>query len=62
MVILLENQNIKTFFQKTMFPNWSEEVFIIKKVKNTAPRIYIISDLKGEIIVGTFYNENAKNK
>ena len=61
-MILLENQNIKTFFQKTMFPNWSEEVFTIKKVKNTGPRIYIISDLKGEVIVGTFYNENAKNK
>ena len=45
-----------------MFLNWSEEVFIIKKVKNTGPRIYIITDLKGEVIVGTFYNENAKNK
>ena len=55
-MILLENQNIKTFFQKTMFPNWSEEGFIIKKVKSTGPRIHIISDLKGEVIVGTFYN------
>ena len=53
---------MKTFFQKTMFPNWSEEVFMIKKVKSTGPRIYIISDLKGEVIVETFYNENAKNK
>ena len=29
-------------------PNWSEEVFVIKKVKNTVPWIYVINDLNGE--------------
>ena len=39
---------------KGYIPNWSEEVFVIKKV---------ISDLKGEEIVGTFYEkELQKNK
>ena len=28
--------------------------FLIKKVKNTVPWKYVISDLKGEEIVGTF--------
>ena len=32
-------------------PNWSEGVFI-KKVKNTVPWAYIVSDLNGEEIVG----------
>ena len=29
-------------------PNWSEEIFIIKKVKNTVPWTYVIDDLNGE--------------
>ena len=37
-------------------PNWSEEVFIIKNVKNTVPWRYVINDLNGEII-GTFYEK-----
>ena len=36
-------------------PNWSEENFIIKKVKNAVPWTYDISDLKGEEIIGTFF-------
>ena len=54
LVIWLEYQNIKNIFAKGYVPNCSEEVFLIKIVKNTVPWIYIISDLKGEEIVGTF--------
>ena len=36
-------------------PNWSEEVFVIKKFKNTVPWTYVINDLNGEEIIGTFY-------
>ena len=39
------------------FPNWSEEVFVITKVKNTVPWRYVISDLKGEEFVRTFYKK-----
>ena len=38
----------KNFFAKEYTPNWSEEIFIIKKIKNTVPWTYIISDLKNE--------------
>ena len=38
-------------------PNWSEEVFVIKKVKNTVPWTYVIKDLNGEEIIGTFYEK-----
>ena len=44
----------KNIFPKGSNPNWSEEVFVIKKVKNTVPWTYVISDLNGEDIVGTF--------
>ena len=37
--------------------NCSEEVFVIKKVRNTFPWTYVISDLKGEEIVGKFYEK-----
>ena len=36
----------KNIFAKGYTPNWSEEVFVIKEVKNTVPWTYIINDLK----------------
>ena len=45
----------KNIFAKEYMPNWSEEVFIIKKVKNTVPWTYVINELSGEEIIGTFY-------
>ena len=38
----------KNIFTKSSFPNWSEEVFVIKKFKNTVPWTCFISDLEGE--------------
>ena len=40
---------------KGSVPNWSDEVFVIKKVKNSVPLTNVISDINGEEIVGTFY-------
>ena len=54
LVILLKYQNVKTFLQKAILQNWSQEVFVIKKVKNTVPWTYVISDLKGEEVFGMF--------
>ena len=45
----------KNVFAKGYVPNWSEEGFVIKIVKNTVPWTYIFSDLNGEQLVGTFY-------
>ena len=47
----------KSIFAKGYMPNWSEEVFVYKKVKNTVPWTYIIYDLNGEGIKGTFYEK-----
>ena len=49
----------KNIFAKGYRPNWSEEVFLIKKVKNTVPRTYIINDLNGEEIIRTFYEKKT---
>ena len=42
-------------------PNWSEEIFIIKKIKNTVLWTYVLNGLNGEEIIGTFY-ENELQK
>ena len=47
----------KDIFAKGCTPNWSEEVFVIKKVKNTVSRTYVTNNLKGEKIIGTFYEK-----
>ena len=45
----------KNVFAKGYFPNCSEEVFVVSKIKNTVPWIYTINDLNGEEITGSFY-------
>ena len=44
----------KNIFAKGYTPNRSEEVFVIKKVKNIVLWKYFISGLKGKKTVGTF--------
>ena len=44
----------KNIFAKGYMPNWSEEIFVINKIKNTVPWTYVINDLNGEEIIGTF--------
>ena len=51
----------ENIFAKGYTPNWSEEIFVIKKDKNTVPRTYVINDLNEEEIVGKFY-ENELQK
>ena len=50
----------KNIFAKGYMPNWSEEIFIIKKIKNTVPWTYVINDLNGEEIIGTFYEKELQ--
>ena len=45
----------KDVFAKGYTPNWSEEIFIIKEVKDTVPWTYSISDINNEKILGSFY-------
>ena len=42
----------KSIFAKGYTPNWSE---VVSKIKNTVPWIYVINDLNGEEITGSFY-------
>ena len=50
----------KSTFAKGYTPNWSEEVFVIKKNKNTVPWTYVIDDRNGEEITGTFFEKELQ--
>ena len=49
--------NYKNISAKCYTPNWSEEAFVIKEIKNTVPWTYVINDVNGEEIIGTFYEK-----
>ena len=50
----------KNIFAKGYTPNWSEEVFIITKIKDTDPWTYTISDLNDEPITESFYEKELE--
>ena len=50
----------KNIFAKGYMVNWSEQVFISSKIKNTVPWTYVINDLNSEEIIGTFYEKELK--
>ena len=45
----------KKTFEKGFTPNWTEELFTIRKVKETKPPTYTIQDFNGDPIEGSFY-------
>ena len=50
-------------FQKSYQPLWSYEVFKIRRVQNTNPVTYLLEDLQGAPISGSFYShEVSKTK
>ena len=51
----------KKIFPKGYTPNWSEKFFVIKGIKNTVLWTYVINDLNGEEIIGTFYEKELQN-
>ena len=50
----------KNIFAKGYTPNWSEEVFVANKIKNTVSSTYVINDLNGEEITGIFYEKELQ--
>ena len=47
----------KNVFSEGYTPNWSEEIFVVNKVQNTVPWTYLINDLNGKEIMGSFYEK-----
>ena len=50
----------KNIFAKGYTPNWSEDIFVITKIKNALHWTYVINDLNGEEITETFYGKELQ--
>lgn len=50
----------KHSFEKGYTPNWSTELFTIKKVNSTIPVTYHIQDQRKQPILGTFYEQELQ--
>ena len=50
----------KNIFVKGYTRNWLEEVFVVSKIKNRVPWTYVINDLDGEEITGSFYEKELQ--
>ena len=60
MLILMCQMKYKNIFAKVYTPNWSKEIFVVSKIKNTVPWTYIVNDLNGEEITESFYEKELQ--
>ena len=56
----IRNSKSDSSFAKGYAPNWSEEVFVISKIKKRVPWTYVINYLNGEEIIITFYEKEQQ--
>ena len=50
----------KLFFEKGYTPRWTNEIFTINEIHHTNPTTYKLIDLKGEEIIGSFYEKELQ--
>lgn len=50
----------KNVFAKGYLPNWTAEIFVIKKIQYTDPITYLLADFEGKEIKGGFYKEELQ--
>ena len=60
LVTTLEFFKIKNIFAKRYTTNWSREVFVVSKIKNTVLWTYVVSALNGQLITGSFYEKKLQ--
>ena len=57
---MLEFQSRRIFLLKDMFLIGVKRFLLQKKIKNTVPWTYVISDVNGKEIVGSFYEKELQ--
>ena len=50
----------RKLFDKGFTPNWTEEIFVIDGILHTKPITYRVVDLQGEIVTGSFYEQELQ--
>ena len=56
----VRNSKSNSSFAKGYAPNWSEEVFVISKIKKRVAWTYVINYLNGEEIIITLYEKEQQ--
>ena len=57
---MFESQNFKMYLLKDIHLIGVKKSFLLKKIKNTVPWKYVINDLNGEEIIGSFYEKELQ--
>ena len=57
---MLEFQNIKTFLLKDMLQIGEKKFLLLVKLKIQCPWTYVVSDLNGEEITGSFFEKELQ--
>lgn len=50
----------KAIFEKSYYPNWSCELFQIRLIQPTVPITYLLEDIDGNPIMGSFYKQEIQ--
>ena len=50
----------KNIFPKGYAPNWSEEIFVVGKIKNAVSWTYVVSGQNGEEVTGCIYEKELQ--
>jgi hypothetical protein len=50
----------QSVFSKSYLPLWTEEIFKISAIQQTKPNTYKIKDMNGDVIQGTFYEQELQ--
>ena len=60
LVIMLQFQGIKTFLLEDMLQFCPKQFLLLAKLQSTVPWTWLINDLNGEEIIGTFYEKELQ--
>ena len=52
--------NERKTFQRGFQPGWTREIFVVHRRENTRPYVYKLQDQNGEMILGTFYEQEMQ--
>ena len=50
----------KSIFATGCAPNCLEDVFVVSGIKNTVPWTYVVSDVNGKVVTGSFYKKELQ--
>jgi len=47
-------------FKKKYLPQWTEEIFKVHQIYSSTPNVFVLKDMAGEVVEGTFYSQELQ--